>query len=189
MEHLIKNIQLRTTLEKKDIELIKKSFIPEQIKAQSILLAVGKTERHIYFLNTGIVKGYQNIDGKIVVQDLVSKHSFFTSLDSFISEKPSLISYETITDCSVFKITKTDFNFLQKEIKSWSILVNTITNEHLSCKIERVKDFQMLTAKERYLKFIDQYPLLALNVSVDNIASFLGMEPQSLSRIRKQIAF
>lgn len=106
-----------------------------------------------------------------------------------MTETPSLDYYETVTESIVLKISKPDFDILQKETKFWAIFVKEVTNEHLSCKLDRVKDFQILTAKERYLKFVNQYPNLALNVSIDNIASFLGMEPQSLSRIRKQIAF
>lgn len=122
------------------------------------------------------------------MQHRVSEHAFFTSLDRFMSETPSLDYYETITDCTLIKISKPDFDFLQSDTKFWGDFVKTIMNEHLSCKLERVKDFQILSAKERYLKFMKQYPQLALNVSSHNRASFLGMEPQSLSRIRKQIA-
>ncbi len=189
MENLINYIQSRITLTQNDIDLIKKYFVSEQTPAQTNLLEAGKVERYIYFLDTGIVKGYQNIDGKIVVQHLVVEQDFFTSLDSFMTETPSVDYYETITDCNLIKISKPDFDILQKETKFWAIFVKEVTNEHLNCKLERVKDFQILTAKERYLKFVNQYPKLALNVSIDNIASFLGMEPQSLSRIRKQIAF
>lgn len=187
MENLINYIQSRITLTQNDIDLIKKHFVSEEIPAQTNLLKAGKVEGYIYFLDTGIVKGYQNADGKIIVQHLVAEQDFFTSLDSFMTETPSLDYYETITDCSLIKISKPDFDILQKETKFWAIFVKEVTNEHLSCKLERVKDFQILTAKERYLKFVNQYPKLALNVSIDNIASFLGMEPQSLSRIRKQI--
>ncbi len=189
MKNLINYIQSRSTLTQNDIDLIKKYFVSEEIPAQTNLLKSGKVERYIYFLDTGIVKGYQNIDGKIVIQHLVAEHDFFTSLDSFMTETPSLDYYETITDCRLLKISKPDFDILQKETKFWAIFVKEVTNEHLSCKLERIKDFQILTAKERYLKFVNQYPKLALNVSIENIASFLGMEPQSLSRIRKQIAF
>lgn len=189
MENLINYIQSKIALTQDEIALIKNHFVSEEISAQTLLLKAGKVERYIYFLDTGIVKGYQNVDGKIVVQHLVAEQDFFTSLDSFMTETPSLDYYETITDCSIIKISKPDFDILQKETKFWAIFVKEVTNEHLSCKLERVKDFQILTAKERYLKFVNQYPNLALNVSVDNIASFLGMEPQSLSRIRKQIAF
>ena len=189
MENLINYIQSRITLTQNDIDLIKKYSVSEEIPAQTNLLKAGKVERYIYFLDTGIIKGYQNADGKIVVQHLVAEQDFFTSLDSFMTETPSLDYYETITDCSLIKISKPNFDILQKETKFWAIFVKVVTNEHLNCKLERVKDFQILTAKERYLKFVNQNPKLALNVSVDNIASFLGMEPQSLSRIRKQIVF
>ena len=189
MENLINYIKSKITLTQNDIDLIKNHFVTEEVPAQTNLLEAGKVERYIYFLDTGIVKGYQNIDGKIVVQHLVSEQDVFTSLDSFMTETPSLDYYETITESRVIKISKPDFDILQKETKFWAIFVKEVTNEHLSCKLERVKDFQILTAKERYLKFVNQHPKLALNVSIDNIASYLGMEPQSLSRIRKQITF
>ncbi|MEO9952990.1 Crp/Fnr family transcriptional regulator [Nonlabens sp.] len=189
MKNLINYIESRINLSQSDIDLIKKYFVPEQIPTQTKLLEAGKIERYIYFLDSGIVKGYQNIDGKIIVQHLVSEQDFFTSLDSFMSETPSIDYYETITESRILKISKPDFDILQKETKFWSIFIKEVTNEHLGCKLERVKDFQILTAKERYLKFLNQHPKLALNVSIDNMASFLGMEPQSLSRIRKQITF
>ena len=189
MQNLITYIQSRISITEKDIALLKTHLKIEEVPAQTSLLEAGKVEHYIYFLDTGIVKGYQNIDGKIVVQHLVAEHDFFTSLDSFMTQTPALDYYETITDCRLFKISKPSFDILQHDTTFWTLFVKEVTNTHLSCKLERVKDFQILTAKERYLKFVNQYPQLALHVSIDNIASFLGMEPQSLSRIRKQIVF
>jgi CRP-like cAMP-binding protein len=189
MENLINYIQSKTVITQTEIDLLEKHFVSEEVPAHKCLLKAGKVERYIYFLDTGIVKGYQNIDGKLVIQHLVSDHDFFTSLESFMTEAPSVDYYETITDCRLVKISKPDFDLLLSETNFLAIIVKEVTNAHLSCKLERVKDFQVLTAKERYVKFVDQYPKLALSVSVDNIASFLGMEPQSLSRIRKQITF
>ena len=187
MENLINYIKSRLNINQNDIDLMKKYFINEEVSAQTSLLKAGQVECYIYFLSDGIIKGYQNVDGKIVVQHLVKDLDFFTSLDSFMTEVPSVDNYETITACRLLKISKPDFDLLQNESIFWSTFVKVITNEHLSCKLERVKDFQILTAKDRYLKFVNQSPKLAQNVSIDTIASFLGMEPQSLSRIRKQI--
>ncbi len=189
MKNLLNYINSQFSLTKEDNRLIEKCFIAEDVSAQTKLLEAGKIERYIYFISSGIVKGYQNIDGKLVVQHLVSEQDFFTSLDSFMSETPSLDYYETITDCKLIKISKPDFDLLQESTTFWNDFVTTVTNEHLSCKLERVKDFQTLTAKERYQKFVTENPKLALNISVDNMASFLGIEPQSLSRIRKQVTF
>ena len=189
MENLLKYIEARVSLTSEDKNLLTKYFISENIPAQTNLLKAGKIERYVYFLEKGIVKGYENIDGKIVIQHLVSENDFFTSLDSFMDETPTTEYYETITEARILKISKPDFDILQKETTFWAIFIKEVTNEHLGCKVARVKDFQILTAKERYIKFVKQHPKLVLNVSVDNIASFLGMEPQSLSRIRKQVSF
>ncbi len=187
MKNLINYIQSKFSLTSSDIELLKKQFVEIDAPAQTKLLKEGDIERHIYFLSQGYVKGYQNIDGKLVIQHLVPEYGFFTSLESFTNESASIEGYETITDCKLIKLSKSDFDYLQKNTTFWANLVKIITDEHLLCKLDRVKDFQILTAKERYLKFINQYPKLVLNTSVENIASFLGMEPQSLSRIRKQV--
>lgn len=189
MKNLLNYIESRFSLKNDAFNVLEKYFVTENVPAQTKLLEAGKIERYVYFLSQGIVKGYQNIDGKIVIQHLVSEHDFFTSLDSFMSESPTLDYYETITDCKLLKISKPDLELLQEQSVFWSDFIKKVTNEHLSCKLDRVKDFQTLTAKQRYIKFINQHPKLALNVSVDNIASFLGMEPQSLSRIRKEVTF
>ncbi|MGK0307469.1 MAG: CRP-like cAMP-binding protein [Urechidicola sp.] len=189
MKNLLHYIKSRISLTSDEIRLIEKHFVSINVPSNTSLLKAGNVERYVYFLSKGIVKGYQNIDGKLVVQHLVSEQNFFTSLDSFMSETASSDYYETITDCELVKISKIDFEILQETTNYWSDFVKNVTNEHLSGKLERVKDFQVLTAKERYLKFLKQNPKLALNVSVENIASFLGIEPQSLSRIRKQITF
>ncbi|WP_196887467.1 Crp/Fnr family transcriptional regulator [Aureivirga sp. CE67] len=189
MQNLISFIESRVSLEEKDKEIIQKYFETSEVAAQKTLLEAGMVEQYVYFISSGIVKGYQNIDGKMVIQHLVDKDNIFTSLDSFISQKPTIDYYETITDCTLFKLSKKNFDVLQNKTKFWPLFIKKLTSEHLSCKLKRVQDFQMLTAKERYLKFLKEQPNLALHVSIENIASFLGMEPQSLSRIRKQITF
>lgn len=189
MKQLIDFVTSRIHLSRSEMDTLNKYFMYEEVAAHTSLLKAGNVERYIYFLVSGIVKGYQNIEGKIVVQHLVAENEFFTSLDSFMEETPSIDYYETITACRILKISKPDYDHLYKETTFWASLVKEVTQEHLSCKLERVRDFQVLTAKERYLKFLDRHPKLALNVSIENMASFLGVEPQSLSRIRKQITF
>lgn len=187
MKSLATYLSTRFSLNTEDKEQIQKYFITEKQPSNTVLLKTGQVERYIYFLEKGIIRGYQNQHGKIVVGHLVGENNFFGSLDSFITETPSLDCFEAITDIEYCKITKPDFELLKSYSPQWNNLVTTIINENLSCKMKRVKDFQTLTAKERYLKFLEEFPDLALQVSVENMASYLGIEPPSLSRIRKQI--
>ena len=188
MKDLIDYFKHRIDLTSDELDLLKKIAIPLEVPAKKRLIEAGKVERYLYFLISGIVRGYKNKDGKLIVEHLVDNNNFFTSLDSFMTESPSTDFFETITDCYIYKISRTDFELLKQSGNKWALLIEEITNENLQCKMDRVYDFQTLTAKERYLKFVEKSPNLALNVSIENIASFLGMEPQSLSRIRKQIA-
>lgn len=187
MIKLIEHIKQRIELSKEEIKEIEQSFTPVTLESHASLLKEGKIERYIYFLSTGIVKGYQVVNGKIIVEHLVEEANFFCSVESFMNETPSEDNFETITPCTLHKISKPDLDSLRNKSVKWNTIIESIINEHLSCKMERVRDFQLLSAKERYLKFVKNSPHLALHVSVENIASFLGMEPQSLSRIRSQI--
>lgn len=187
MENFIAYISSHILLSKEDIDLLKKVVTIIELPAHKILIEAGKTENYLYFLCEGIVKGYKNKDGKIIVEHLVERLNIFTAVDSFMNQVHSQDYFETVTTSKVCRISKENFELLKQSIENWNKLIEIINHEYLNCKMERVQDFQLLTAKERYIKFIDQTPNLALHVSVENMASFLGIEPQSLSRIRKQI--
>lgn len=189
MKNLLNQIELRVPLTREEIKLVEEQFLTEELEPNTKVLEAGNRERYMYFLSSGIMRGFRNIDGKLVVEHLIDEQNFFTSIDSFTHETPSDENFETVTPCKLLKISKSNLDYLKKYSDKWNLIIESITNEHLNCKIDRVRDFQTLSAKERYLKLIKESPNLALNVSIENIASFLGMEPQSLSRIRKQITF
>ena len=188
MDSLITYLEARSTLSQSNLALLREHFVIEEVPARAVIHEAGAIARHVYFLEQGIVKGYQNIEGKVVVQHLIAEQHFFSAIDSFMSLTPSTDCFEAITACQLYKGSAAGFEALQSASGYWGSLAQEITNEHLMCKQARVRDFQTLTAKERYLKFIAQEPALALQAPVETIASYLGMEPQSLSRIRKQLS-
>ena len=173
---LIDHVKTISSLTDKDVDLLQNCFVNVDFPSKTLIVKVGQVERYLYFLTKGIVKGYQNFDGKLVIQHLNAKGEFFTSIDSFMNETPSVEYFESVNTCSMLKISKPDFELLQAETSFWDEFVNTITNRHIQCKMERTRDFHTLTAKERYLKFLEQKPHLVSEVPVENIASFLGME-------------
>ena len=187
MQDLINHLQLKTSVDKRDIDLLESLFVFQKVDPNTILSREGQVERYAYFLSKGIIKGYHNIGGKIVIEQLMGAGDFFCSFDSFMHETPARDNFETITACEVYKISKHDFLLWQAAADKWINYIQEVVNDHLNSKLHRLRDFQTLTAKERYMKFMDNHPALALQVKVEIIASFLGIEPQSLSRIRRQI--
>lgn len=187
MKELLNHIQLKTSLDSKDIALLERLFVFQEMGPNTLISTEGKVERYVYFLSKGIIRGYHNCNGKIVVEQLVGAGDFFSSFDSFMQETPAPDNFESVTACEVYKISKPDFILWKSAAEKWANYIQEVVNDHLNCKINRVRDFQTLTAKERYIKFVENHPNLALLVKVDTIASYLGIEPQSLSRIRRQI--
>ena len=187
MKNLIDTISEITPFSALEKELIVNTFTTEQIKENANVIHLGKIIKNIYYLSSGFIKGYHLQNGKVVVSHLAEKGSFFTSLESFTKESPSTEAFQAIDKCVVYKINKSDFDRLNKEIQAFQIVSNHIRNNYLNCKMERVNDFQTLTAKQRYLKLFNQSPNIIQNVSVQDLASYLGIEPPSLSRIRKEI--
>ncbi|MEO0898428.1 MAG: Crp/Fnr family transcriptional regulator, partial [Bacteroidota bacterium] len=77
---------------------------------------------------------------------------------------------------------------LKQSGSHWHNFIESLVQNALKCKMERVNDFLSLKAVDRYLKFQENHPKLAQNFSIETIASYIGIAPQSLSRIRRQLA-
>lgn len=187
MQNLHQYISQHMALTQEDLVLLDRFFLQKVIKPRTFLLKEGQVEHYLYFIKKGVIKAFRNIEGKYVVEHLTGNGRFFTSIESFIKASPSLENVQTITTCEVVKISKPDFDLLINTDSKWQHFFNQLSNETLLCKMERINDFQTLTARQRYEKFIRQRPDVVLAVPVEALSSYLGIEPQSLSRIRKQL--
>lgn len=187
MEELLQYIQQHISLNQADQDFVKSLFIQEQVSAKTNLLSQGQITRYLYFLNEGLVKGYQQQDGKVLVEHLIEGGSFFSSFDSFRQQIPAPEYFETVTACTFLKIDKSQFDQLMSRGEKWRYFMQEEVNQHLNCKINRVRDFQTLNARERYEKLLTNHPYIVLHTPVETLASFLGIEPPSLSRIRRQL--
>ena len=79
MKNLVNYITSKVAITNNDTLLIKELLNPAPIQANTLLLKEGQTEKYINFLSDGYLKGYQNIDGKIVIQHLIGPNDIFTS--------------------------------------------------------------------------------------------------------------
>ncbi len=154
----------------------------------SILEESGRIPKYLYFVESGFVRLFHyNNKGDEVTTHINCPPGFITSYSNFISQTISDENLECITDCVLLRIAKADLDLLMRQspgFRDFSILV---FQQSLAYNEKRSKDLAALTAEQRYLKLIDERPEVLHNVPMQHIASFLGMNPKSLSRIRKQI--
>ena len=170
-----------------DIDLTTKLFEPIATTKGQVLVEAGRTAKHLYFINSGFIRVYFLHDGTEVTNHINCPPGFITSLNSFITETKSHEFVECVTNCSLLRITKKDLDTLYQHSQKWAEIGRVIYEQSLAYNEQRTKDIITLSARQRYLKLISQHPDIIQNVPLQYIASFIGIKPESLSRIRKQI--
>ena len=173
-------------LEQGDMEVIKSFFKYDSVVKGVSLIEIGKLTDKVFFILSGYLK-YIKIDdsGEEVIIHLYPPNSFATSLNSFFLGKKSEEALQAITDIEFLYITKENLDRLYSFGYKWHDLGLKITESALIEKEERIIEQLSLTAQKKYSKLIERHPDIIQNVPVKYIASFIGIQPESLSRIRK----
>lgn len=173
-------------LNKEDIEIIKSNFHYIPVEKGTTLIETGKHTDKVFFILSGYLKYFKTIDsGEELIIHLYSPDNFAISLNSFFLGVKSEEALQTITQCELLYISKTDLEELYSINHKWHILVRKLLESALIEKEERIIEQLTLTAQDKYAKLLQKHPDIILNVPVKYIASFIGIQPESLSRIRK----
>jgi CRP/FNR family transcriptional regulator, anaerobic regulatory protein len=171
-----------------DKQLCLEYFEPVLIPKNRILEAAGKVPRYLYFVLSGFVRQFHyNGNGDEVTTHINCPPGFITSYTHFVQQTQSHENVEAITECELLRITKPDLDKITDEstaLKNFSIFV---FQQSLAYNEKRAIELATLSAEQRYRKLIHDYPGILHHVPIQYIASFLGMKPESLSRIRRQI--
>ena len=173
-------------LEQQDIALIKSLFNYESVTKGTSLIETGKLTDKVFFILSGYLRYFKIIDsGEEQVIHLYAPQDFATSLNSFFLGKKAEEALQTITDCEFLYISKPDLEKLYSTNNKWQHFGRKLMESFLIEKEERIIDQLSLSAHDRYLKLMKNQPDIIQNVPVKYIASFIGIQPESLSRIRR----
>lgn len=152
-------------------------------------LFAGEIERQIGFILKGSFRWYYiNPEGEEINFHFFFENSFIVEFQSYLSEKPGRMYIQAMEDSSVILLPQKE-KLEQFYSKSHSLehLGRLVTENVYLETAERVKDFLYNTPEERYKNLLERHPDIFQRVSLANISSYLGIKPQSLSRIRKRI--
>jgi CRP-like cAMP-binding protein len=185
---------LRTHLEKRvqltdeEFEVISKFFIPKKLRKKQFLLHESEVCNNIGFVISGCLREY-TIDSKgseHIIQFAIEDW-WISDPHSFLSGLPSTYNIDALEDSEVLLLEKSAreklLDFCPKMERFFRILIEA----NFVATQRRITDSLSISAEERYLKFVKTYPKLLEQVSQNHIASYLGITPQSLSRIRKEL--
>ncbi len=186
-ERLLAEISQIGKLTVEDSENVKKNFIPVSATRNSVLEEQGKVPQYLYFIDSGFMRlFYYDENGEEQTTFLCSQSGFIASFSSLINQTKAIENVECITDCELFKISYVDAKMLVENSENFKNFFLVMFEKSISSASTRANDLALLNAEQRYQKMIDQQPHFIQNIPLQYIASYLGIKPQSLSRIRKQ---
>lgn len=171
-------------------EVLKKAinmFTKKIIAKGDIVVRVGDIQKEIYFVTSGLLRSYYiDINGNDVTRFFTKEGSLFC-LEILFDNKPSKRCIEALEDCTVVAIQCKDLKKLIEDNIYCMKAYTKILERSLEYKIERESSFLLKSATERYLNFKRMYPELEKRINQAYIASYIGITPVSLSRIRRTI--
>lgn len=156
-----------------------KSFSKNQF-----LLREGAASNHFYFLETGLARIFYQKDDREITEWLAFEGQFFLSISSFYERLPSRLAIHFLEPSVVRMIHHDDIMSLSKQFHDVETWHRKGLTSSLLLAQKRMESIQFESARERYRRLIEQNPGIIQRVSMGHIASFLGITPETLSRIR-----
>jgi len=188
-EELLSLMAQNVRLDPSDEDLCKKHFEPVHSPKNRIIEEEGNIPKYLYFVVSGFVRLFHyNDNGDEVTSHINCPPGFITSYINFNNRTKAEENLECITKCDLLRITKDNLDFLTQKSTAFKDFSIRVFQESLAYNENRAKELATLSAEQRYQKMIQNYPHILHNVPLQYIASFLGMNPKSLSRIRKEIS-
>lgn len=175
------------------------TIIPdEQISAFQALLSEASYKKHEYFAKAGdyqfnigyVLDGmfrlfYIDLKGKEYTKNFMMPNHFVAHYNSILRGKPSNLYIQALKDSEVLLIDYNEWIKLADSHCCWQIVLRKITEEAYLQKEKRESDLLFYDAETRYIDFKNEFPNLIKHIKQHHVASFLGMSPETLSRIKK----
>lgn len=161
---------------------------PRYFKQGEWILQPNQIENFLSFVDAGIVRYFMLADGKEITFDFAFAQSFYTAYDSFYSRKNTAIYIEAMTDCKLYSITYDALHHLYNECNTAKELGTLATEYLLNKKVRRELSLLSQTPFQRYQAILEEQPKYIQQIPLKYLASYIGVVPESLSRIRKRIS-
>ncbi len=183
--NILEKFLLDNHIEESHREIIQNVFRKINLSEESHFIEQGKITTNIGLVESGILMYIQTDEnGKYWVCDFAVEGEWVTQYQSVSQQTPSPLSIITLEPSIIHVITHKKISKLNKEIPEFESLTRSIVEKEFFDMIERSHSFQSLNASERYKRILENQPYLLQRVPQYYLASYLGITPQSLSRLR-----
>ncbi|MFV8325237.1 Crp/Fnr family transcriptional regulator [Flavobacterium sp. ZS1P14] len=186
---LINKIKLFIKLSEKDVVIIRELFQRREIKKNDYFLKEGQISTHICFVQKGLFRYYINLEGEEKTFYFGHEGCFITDYESFVPQIATVQNIQALEDSIVFTISYNDLQQFYSKVEKGERFGRLALEHEIIDVVNKLKSFYKDSIKQRYESFIKKYPEVQQRIPQYHIASYVGVKPQSLSRIRRRIAF
>ncbi|MBI1767255.1 MAG: Crp/Fnr family transcriptional regulator [Bacteroidetes bacterium] len=169
-------------------KLMENLFKPLSIKKGEFFLKEGSRNNLVGFLNKGLVYYYVLKNDDEAITDFTKEGDFVSEYHTFINKSNAIHSIKAIEDCEFLVINYYDLQIIYCDIKDGNKIGRIVLEHRFAIVVNQLLSLYTHTPEQRYLNFVKNYSELTQRIPQYLIASFIGVKPQSLSRIRKRVA-
>jgi len=184
---LKQNMSRYVKLSNDDFERFYATLKFKTFKKRENLLVSGSICREAFFIIEGCIRYYNVSDGEEHTGQFFFEGSWYSDYDSFLFERPSKQTIQAIEETSVAILSKASMNQLYDEMPRFERFGRLMAENAFMGLRQRTEALTQLSALDRYMRLVENRPKVIQRVPQRFIASYLGIRPQSLSRIRKSI--
>ncbi len=183
-------IEKTVAISDQDWQLFSSKLENRIFKKKSTILDVGEQENYISFIENGIARFLIPKEEKEndITFGFCFNNEFVSAYDSFLTRKPSLYKLQALTDISMWSISYDDLQEVYEKSFAGNVIGRLSSERLFLIKSKREQSLLNETAEQRYLKLFTERPKLIKEIPLKYVASYIGVTPQALSRIRKRIS-
>jgi CRP/FNR family transcriptional regulator, anaerobic regulatory protein len=181
----LKNVSFLTET---DCNLFEPFLQSKQLKDKDVFLTEGQICKDLGFINKGAFRMYYLSDGKETNTHFSFENEFVVNYDSFLQETQSRYYIQALEDSEIVTFNLQTLQNAYNKSQNWERFGRIMAEYSYKLTTKRVEGFMFMDAEQRYLQMLKEAPYLIERVPLYHIASYLGIERESLSRLRKKIS-
>jgi CRP/FNR family transcriptional regulator len=183
-----KYLDCKIALSSEQSEWIKSLCVLKRLRKHQYLLQEGDICKQHAFVTKGCLRSYSVDKGGMEhIVKFAAEHWWIGDRDSLLSGEPAKLNIDAVEHSEVVLISRNDFDLICQQVPAFNNMVNNLLQCAYNASQNRVLASISLSACEKYEYFLQRYPDLALRLPQSMIASYLGISPETLSRVRNQV--